>query len=340
MSLRNSVFTLCNQIKPIDELAPLRKLIHDLHVIQEGQNNIDRTDFGCLSRHGHNQFYGYLFTNEHIEEYKKSTIFKGLTPLNTEEQQLLERGQATINLFIDRCLAELIEKYPNMHRALNPYFKFKPIKKPAAQPYIKNSALDECIAAFKNIPAYKELVASPIAEVLRGTSEMDYMRLTAMMSKEIADKSPGDISEDMKNLLLRYDYSTKDPGMLLFRSSCLMLSIKETLKVVCQLLFTALLGGDLIVLNNDNIINIESNESNVINRYMTVLTQEIAPVQLYDTMGAILLIDCDPGDDYHIHEFGQIHAETFSFNHETGSTTKFTFVILDEYLNPLHNLIK
>lgn len=339
VSLRSSMFSLCNKIKKQEDLIPLRNLIYSLHSVPDGHPDMGRTDFGYIARHSHNQFYGYLFTDENVEQYKADTMFRNLTALSAEERYLIERGQATLNLFIERSLEEFRQVYPNLYYELNPYAKFKPIQKITVPSYVASEDMDKAVAAFKSSPAYKEIMSSSIAPVLKALSKNDSMMLIRTMSKELTGCLPGHISEDMKNYALRYATMAPTPETLLFHNSCLLVSLQEMLEVACQLIFTALLGDDLIILNNDNIISIEKNESNAINKYMSVLTQDGPIIQLCGVFGAIVLIDCDPSDNFHIHEFGKVLAETWSFHQDTGSTSKLTFTLLDEHLNPLCNLI-
>lgn len=42
------------------------------------------------------------------------------------------------------------------------------------------------------------------------------------------------------------------------------------------------------------------------------------------------MLDCDPANEKHIHEFGVITAITCSFSADMGNTTKYTFATLDE----------
>ena len=71
---------------------------------------------------------------------------------------------------------------------------------------------------------------------------------------------------------------------------------------------------------------------------MTVLVQGIIVQPIIGAVGNVLLIDCDPSADHHIHEFGFVYGETISHTRDTGGTSKLTFKILDEHLNPMSPL--
>ena len=334
MSLRSKVFSLCKEIQKDDSYVELRALIHDLHVAPDGPEQWGRSDFGYISKHGNSQFYGYLFTDENIETYKQDTIFKALMPLSPEERRIIERGHATLELLIHECLSELVKKYPNMENALNPYSKFKPIREVSEQSYLPSSKMADCVIAFKSSPAYSMLMTSPIESLLSSLPGEECMRLVALMSKELTDKSPDDVSEDIRTLVMRYYHTAKTPETLLFHASCLMVALKDMLWTACQLLFSAFIGSDIVVINNDNIIRIEKNVSSAVGKYMTVLVQGIIVRPIVGAVGNVLLIDCDPNADHHIHDFGFVHAETISHTKDTGGTSKLTFKILDEHLNP------
>lgn len=340
MSLRDSIFALCKKIQKSEESNELRKLIHSLNVYVEGQSFPNRSDFGYASRHSHNQFYGYLFTDENIELYKTDSIFKNMTPLSNDERTLVERGQATIELLISECLKDIAITYPTLCKTLNPYSRFKPIREVNAVPFVTKEDIIEVVEEFRNTPAYLTLASSPLSQLIKSITEEQHLQLIELLTKEIVAKPFDVVSDDIKNLALRRVQQKREPTDALFQDSCLILSLREMLKILAQLVFTAVVGGDLIVLNNDNIIHIEEKASNLVYDYMTVLTQNLAPVYNVDTIGAILLIDCDPSKDYHIHDFGVIRSETLSMTQDTGWTAKLSFAIIDEHLNPLSNLIK
>ena len=55
-------------------------------------------------------------------------------------------------------------------------------------------------------------------------------------------------------------------------------------------------------------------------------------------MGNIILIDCDPSENNHIHEFGLVVKETMNLSNEYGQTAKYSFITIDNQLVPIHHL--
>jgi len=336
--LRNSVFALCKKILKEENHLSLHKLMHDLQIAPNPPEDSGRSDFGYVARQSNNQFYGYLFTDEHIKEYKAETMFKSLSPLEPSERLLISKGQATLNMFIDACLADLRKKYPNIAHAVNPYSKYKPIRPITEQSYLVQSDFAECASAFKNSPAYNAIMNSPISALLAELSEIEVMQLVGVMAKDISETSPDSISEDITTLSLRWNHAPKTPQTLLFYASCMMIALRDMLRTACQLLFAAFVGGDLLVINNENVFRIDTRASSCINEYMTVLIQGSVFSPITGSVGNVLLIDCDPFENEHIHEFGFLYSESISFSREMGETSKLTFVLLDEHLNSITRL--
>lgn len=335
MCLRNSIFSLCKRIQKEERYQSLRQLMHDLQVAPNPPADSGRSDFGYVARKSNNQFYGYLFTDEHIEEYKAMTIFKSLSSLHPNEKQLIAQGQASLNLFIDACLADLKGKYPHIALAVNPYARYKPIHPITEQSYLSPSDIAECVSAFKNSPAHGAIMNSPISALLTELSETEVMQIVGTMSKDISETSPDSISEDITTLSLRWKHAPQTPQTLLFYASCMMIALRDMLRTACQLLFVAFVGGDLLVINNENVFRIDARSSSCISKYMTVLVQGSFFSPITGGVGNVLLIDCDPFENEHIHEFGFLYSESISFSREMGATSKLTFVLLDEHLNSI-----
>jgi hypothetical protein len=103
-------------------------------------------------------------------------------------------------------------------------------------------------------------------------------------------------------------------------------------------LYTALIGDDLRVFNNDNIFSIDKNYSNSLRKIIQLSAIGIFLTGKSNTVGDIMLVDCDPSPEYHMHEFGVIQSYSASFNGEMGDTSKVTMMVVDDLLNPYHLL--
>ena len=148
------------------------------------------------------------------------------------------------------------------------------------------------------------------------------------------------MSTDLKKFSLKLGsgYNSAADAMLAF--SILMLALKTSLKLSCRLLYRAICGVNLFILNNENIINIEKEATTAICKFYKVFSQDIAFDFAGGAMGSIILMDCDLPNDTHIHEFGMIIAETLNFASEFGETAKYSFVTVDSEMIHIHPLVK
>lgn len=344
MDFRSEVFKLCKILERNKESKEIKNLIYSLNVYNENKNLNDtntrsvlnRSDFGYASKHESNQFYGFLYANEHIESYKE--LFPEIKPLENTEKKIIAQGHATVMMLVEGCLEDMKRCYPTLYDAINPYSNYKPIKVISESSILCENEFKSAINEFKNSKVYRKLFSSQIIDIFKDIPQEQMEILLGVMDRDLIRTPLDVVSEDIGNFAIRILHGVKDVTDVMMAEAILILALRESLAIACQLLFIALAGEDLMVLNNDNIINIESNYSNLLYEVMTVMVEGILVRYSTKLSGDILLIDCDPSDKYHIHKFGIIRSATISFNNETGQTTKVTFVTIDEDMNFLHNL--
>jgi hypothetical protein len=337
MQFRNSVFDVCKKLQTSslkDEICPL---ITNLNCYQEGQEELNRSTFGYYGRQLNNQFYGYLFIDE-----KKDGIanLKTCVSLSEEEKLLLWQGHKVMMDFIDYCLEDINQLAPNVAKNINPYSRYKPIQQVTVANKIDTHLLKQCANEFKNMSIYKKLLKSPMWQTIIKMPYEQLEQLIGILDREIL-RSPLDI---VPNGIIKFKYrmmqGSMNPQDILMVDSCIMLSLREILTNACQLMYSALVGGDLVVLNNDNLISIDEQKSDAIYSYITALVQGIIINKNTELVGDIVLIDCEMENGYKIHEFGRVQQTTMSINRQNGDTTKLTFCIIDDMLNPIANLVK
>ena len=339
MSFRNEIFQLCKKIQKKDETQLVSNLIKGLSMVKDGEQfHSSRADFNQVAKHSKNQFYGYLYTNDHTEEY--ISIFPQITPLDPEEVQLISKAHATIMMLIHGCLDDFKSQFPKLYFGLNPYWKYKPINADyeKAESILSVADYQKAILAFKSSALYQKLYTSNVNEIVENLSDNDIHTMFAALDNEMRscpiDQVPKSIEDFTKSLHTEY----KDVPELLIAEIILIIALRKSLENACSLLFTALVGENLIVLNDDNIIGIEKSFSNSLRKIFILSCNDIFLLESTNTAGDIALIDCSPHADYHIHEFGFITSYTANFDQEMGQTSKFTIVIVDELLNPLYLL--
>lgn len=160
----------------------------------------------------------------------------------------------------------------------------------------------------------------------------------AVIEKEFSTGYNEDIPSDLSALSMRLLNKQLNAPDILYAYAIMIYALKESLRMACQLLFGAICGGDLVVLNNDNLINIENRTSSQICNFYKVFVQGALFSVVGNLVGDVLLMDCDDSTNNHIHEFGMVTSTTIQFGGEFGETSKISFVIVDNELIPISNI--
>lgn len=339
---RSELFSLCKSIQEKDCAQQIRQLIYDLSVVtaKTGIGNCKplHGDFAQVAQHSNNEFLGYLFLDENIDSISLPKFFK-VEHLSTDEHALLERGHRTLIRLAELCLNDICSKSQVVAAAMHPYFLYKPIVISAdASSFITDEEFQPVISAFKRGKVYQSLMATDFA-ALFGQIDIDHMRLLiGSIDKEISQSLSEDVARDIKEFSLKIDSKFNNITEVMFAFSVLISALRSSLALAFRILYRAICGVNLFVLNNDNIITIEKNTTTVLCHYYKVFSQDIAFDFSSSEMGSILLLDCDPPYGPHIHEFGMLVSQTINFAGEFGQSAKYSFVTVNEEMIYIHYL--
>ncbi len=342
-NFRGEVFKLCKFLLNSDRAKKIGSLIYDLSVSTENvQTGIIKHnlhgDFAYLAQHSNNQFQGYLFVDDNIDTLEFPMAFK-VEHLSKDERILIEQGHKTLMRFIEMCLEEINKESEMIAEAMNPYFLFKSVKcDPSADSILTDAEMHPAVKAFKEGPVYQTLINSKFEYIFKKIDKSALQALIGTTEREINMSYGEEIPSDLRDFSIRLMGQHKDITDIMLSFTILMFALKESLRIACQLLYEAICGVDLPVLNNDNIINIENQTSNMLYKEYKVLIQGILLSHTGKSVGSILLMDCDPTDKVHLHEFGMITALTQNFTRDMGETTKFTFITVNEELISIQNI--
>lgn len=344
---RREIFQLCKKLHDNKDAQKIGQMIHKMSVVsnttQIGEKvTTSKNDFAYIAKHENSEFHGFLFLDENIEEIKLPEF---LTPerLSTEERNLLERGHCTLTRFIDLCLSDIKEESLLVAESLSPYFMFKNIKiSESVEPLISDLDLLPAVNAFKNSNIYVELMKSKFTTIFGRFDNNNLRLLYSTLEKEINNSLEDEIGEALYNFNKRLESKLSNSSDIMLAFSLLMISLRNALKLSCRMMYRAICGIDLFVLNNNNIINIENKSSTIVCEFCKVFSQVIHKDYSGSEMGSILLIDCDLPSDIHVHDFGMLIEQTIHFDKEFGTSAKYSFVTIDEqmvYIHPLINTI-
>ena len=337
--LRGSVFDLCKKLKSSNEFDQLRKTMESLFILKRS----DRISPYLEKKHdiAHNgmqlncEFNGILLAFE-----KGLSVFELKEPVNLtdEEYYQLSFGNHIITTFIDRCLKEIKSISPTVGKALNPYFSYVPIKPNDLSFNYDLKDLEPVICAFKQSNIYTEVIKANVLQVINTIPEKHFFILMDAMDRDIIKIPMDNVPSEIVSLKMRVQESkatheiekTDALAILSFK----ILALKEILKNACHLLYSAILGLDLLVFDEKCLIDIEKNASNFIYKHKTILIQGVPISPFKKVIGDIVLFTLNR-DHVKVHEFGFIRSITSNFDQNDGATSKITFCVIDEDLNPI-----
>ena len=343
VSFRTAVFNLCKKMTSCSDAERVRNLIHTLSVVVESKdddpNIIKRPPHGDLAyigSHQRIQFLGYLFADESVDEINKKEPFSA-THLDDEERAIIESAHNTLRLFLDVCTSEIRNKYPKIGLLIDPYSRYRqPNSRHSTKSLFSESEVKECAEAFKSGILYKKTISNEALQFFERVDIQTIHQLIALQEKQFAndmDTITKETDDFFRKLHSKSDIGAADI-LMMYTSYCY--ALRQELGLAIQMLYEAIIGLEMPVMNSDNIIDLVKHSNDIVYEKYVVLSQDIMLGFAGSGVGSIALLVCDPSDVYHIKEFGEIIAMTVNFAGEFGSSSKVTIITVDEELNPIH----
>lgn len=343
-NFRAEVFEICKKLQKNDESQKVGRLINDMATISKTEGNEvpninSYNNFSMIAESQNTEFHSYLFLDDNIETIELPKFLK-INHLSSQDRTMIERGHKTITTFIDLCLAEIREKSEVVADSLNPYFLHRNVNvAKGVRGLLSEQDLKPAVDAFKKGRAYKAFMSTNIAEVFENNVE-NFRSVVAIMEKQIEHSLGKNVSPEIKEFSEKLGFNLTEANDIVFAYCVLLVGLRESLKTSSRLLYSAIRGSNLVVLNNNNIISIETIVSTVVSRFYKIFIQEENLNYFSSEIGSILLIDCELSNGNHIHEFGMLVAQTVTLTGEFGPSAKYSIVTVDEELIHIHHLIE
>ena len=343
-NFRAEVFEICKKLQKNDESQKVGRLINDMATISKTEGNEvpninSYNNFSMIAESQNTEFHSYLFLDANIETIELPKFLK-INHLSSQDRTMIERGHKTITTFIDLCLAEIREKSKVVADSLNPYFLHRNVNvAKGVRGLLSEQDLKPAVDAFKKGRAYKAFMSTNIAEVFENNVE-NFRSVVAIMEKQIEHSLGKNVSPEIKEFSEKLGFNLTEVNDIVFAYCVLLVGLRESLKTSSRLLYSAIRGSNLVVLNNNNIISIETIVSTVVSRFYKIFIQEENLNYFSSEIGSILLIDCELSNGNHIHEFGMLVAQTVTLTGEFGPSAKYSVVAVDEELIHIHHLIE
>lgn len=341
---KKAVFKLCRKCAESSRAEEIRRIIKNITVIKNKPlsdspniNNPTHGDLAYIASQNKIQFLGYLLADDSLEFINNNTNFHA-THLYDEERHIIETAHLGLKVFIESCISEIKKNFPQSSILVNPYSNYQePQIKTDAISFFTSEDLFECVESFKEGEIYKKILQDNILCLFENTSEDEIINLGLTLNKQLK-KDFNEITDETQDFLKSINKDCNTPPELMIAYSIYCYALQQSLKNAVEMLFEAIIGEEFPVLNNDNIIKLCNKNSNAVYEKYTVLCQDVFFGLSGSKIGSVALLSCEPMDNYHIKEFGEIFSETVSFSTELGQSSKISLVTIDEDLNPIHLL--
>ncbi len=342
IGFRKAVFNLCRKCMDNPSSKIIANLIHDISYVNDttdgmlGSVKPSHGDFAYISSSNRIQFLGYLLTDESVELINKQKPFH-VVPLSEDERKIMEMAYLTIQFFIDSCTKNMRQKYKKASILINPYLNYTiPRLKTDAESFLSSDDLDECVKEFESINIYRKLIENDALYFIEN-DEAAIRSIDAALVRQFS-RDYSSVSNETKSIVYTLDAGRISTENVLMIYPIYCLALRKSIENAIQMLFEAITGDELIVLNNDNLISVDGEKKDLVYTRYTVLCQDLIFRKTGSNIGSLVCLDYDRNDNDHIKKFGNIYSETINMMGEFGQTSKMTIITVDDDLNPFYSL--
>ena len=340
---RSQIFKLCKIIDEKDFSKRIRSILFDfskpinINDASASPSN-DRSLFAQIARGNNSDFLGYLLLDDSIIS-KDLPIKIDVLGLSDDESMVFNAGHRTIMRFIELCLEEISHKSTKLAKMIHPYNLYKSANIDMnVSSVISDEEFKPVVDEFKKTSIYKKILSTNYDGLINIVNEEELYKLIYLTNKEIdisLVKSPTDTIQKISDNLR---VNNINPQEFLTLYVIMICTLRNILSLSCKVLFNSFCGDNLLVLNNDNIISIKNSCTNCLCKYYSVLSQNMILLNSAEAVNGIVLFDCDLSEQIHMHEFGMVVSYSFNFEKDFGSTSRYSFVLINEEMNCIYLL--
>ncbi len=342
--LRQDLFSCIKSLEDLQFIKDFRDLhkhfsFNDIENEQVNRNSIYVDD----SIEKNYNFLGALLLNdkagsESLPDFplKKDNILKN------NEFKLYSQGYSLFMSIYRQCIQPSLSSFPMcIQVALSPYANYKINNK------ITGSFHNE--EAEKQVSGYfeKSFLELPAVQLLKNfltepfTQKLTFPAVMGMLSnlnKELSGTRIVTVPESMRGATSLSPNSSLNESDKILRMFIILYSIKKSLDYFYATLFSAIVGNDLAVIDENSIINVKTSGSLLGNIRSFKLTE--AGISAASNVGTLVLMDFGINQiSEHYHDFGIPVKTNISFTGELGSSSTVEVCILDDDLNPFEKFI-
>ena len=333
MSILDSTYSLCKYIKNSEYSGSLKDVVGKLN--RSTNHNIDDGHFGYVARHHTLQFLSYLYVNENYEKMNRLMAPFKLTPLNSQDVILFEKGHNLI-LNINKLIRDyLTQILPNSGDSIDIYRK---VKTKITSNHIVDIPYSYIEEISKNFYGHRSLVTikkavtnfPKLKELPKDQISMGVELLLSEINRSDLFEVPTGI-RDM-NHMLPQGHIGENINITLRALSCLRVS----LKVLNQIIYQAAKREKLAVLDNSNVSRIIDHQTYYLGEAIKLEVQPNHKCNLLILPRSCCFVNIKQ-ERHTTKGLFWIVNHTFSFSREYGHIETFWLRRIDDDLNYLIN---
>jgi hypothetical protein len=339
MSIRDDAYQLCKIVSNSSSRDKVKGLINSLNRAESGTTptKTDRSSFGYIARHLNAQILGYLITDLKREEFQKAPFPQYIPPLTNQERCLLSSVHKQIIQLNKQCIAPIEAMLPHYIKMLDPYNKFQYIIPPDSIEIdiLPNETIKDIAASFRNHPAIAVILEKPFPKINSAT-ETKYMKSVAKLTDILLQAGPLNAPADFIEIIFKQNKN--DQRRIVARQLTAIICLRESLAVLNQLIFQAILNDKLPVLNEDNIIDIHGPVSHVASGGFSIIYQPDEQTLIVSLLD-LILVKC-MSLHVSIDQLGRVEMTKHEYSGDFGSTIECELRNIDENLDPFGTLLE
>ncbi|MGM0137996.1 hypothetical protein IGI65_000398 [Enterococcus sp. DIV0755b] len=345
---RDEVFRLAKKFSSCPfsaELINMRKAVSepDTEMIIGKKIDPKRFIFSSVREH-QTHFFGVLLVNSEIENGKvKDLMFKEAEPFNTSEKEIYFKGHQILVDIYNSLVSKLTFLPLGFRLALGPYAGLRMIDPKCILQVdrVFDTSEYKCLADSFESMSLVSNVREKFIEVgpqLPNIKFEDLVIMLEQIKEEVYNYSFREYPEKMGSISierLQKVFTIEEKTLDFFYS---IFCLKESILVTLSTLFSSLIGNDLGIINEDNIIRVVDVFSNPVKKGKVFLITSESKNELPHIGGTTLAVYGEDSNSK-VHEFGVPFSIRYSSTEELGETIKVSILIIDECMNPFFSYI-
>lgn len=340
-TFKQEVLTISKKLSKMDicnSLKEMRKNINNSN-IEVGQKVDGKQFFFTSTKENINHFYGVLLLNSEVENGTVSNkLFENSSTLSAKEKYLYSYGNKILLYAFNEIRMKLDFLPISYQLALNPYVTlrtFKPDPLDLSDTDFDCSIFDELSYSFKNTKLLKEVKKTFLASdnILASIPINQILQFTKKIEDEVAAYGFDGYPPNMSKLSLKRKEGRMSEIEKVTDFFYCYFFLKESIATMMNTFFSALIGLELSIVSEENIINITNDFGNLVKKgrsfLLTNFNSKIAP-----RVGNLALMSYEiKKNNQSYKDFGVVCETTYSLVGDSGGTINCSIQLVDEDLN-------